>query len=81
MLSPFQKYFKKGSCENKVGRYHRMFVDVQEFELLKYVFHVDNLFYGLTKTEFWNLWITKQKKQTNIQTTSNKSPKILSKIR
>lgn len=32
-----------------------MFNDAQEFELLEYVFHVDDLFYGLTKTEFLKL--------------------------
>lgn len=36
----------------KKGSYQRKFNDCQGFELLEYLFHVDDLFYVLTKTEF-----------------------------
>lgn len=54
-LSTLQRHLKKGTSEKKLGRYQRVFNDVQENELLEYVFQVDDLFYGLTKTEFLKL--------------------------
>lgn len=54
-LATLQRHLKKGSCTKNLGRYRRVFNDVQEAELLEYIFQVDDLFYGLTKNEFLKL--------------------------
>lgn len=60
-LSTLQRHLKKGTSKKKLGRFVKVFNDEQEQELLKYIFHVDDLFYGLTKTEFLELFKTMQK--------------------
>lgn len=50
-----QRHLKSGSSEVKLGRYVTIFSAQQETELLEYVFHMDNLFYGLSKQEFLEL--------------------------
>ena len=43
-LATLQRRIKKGSCTKNLGRYRRVFNDVQEAELLEYIFPVDDLF-------------------------------------
>jgi hypothetical protein len=50
-----QRHLKSGSCEAKLGRYITVFSADQETELVEYIFHMDNLFYGLSKQEFLEL--------------------------
>jgi hypothetical protein len=50
-----QRHLKSGSCAVKLGRYVTVFSADQESELLEYIFHMDNLFYGLSKQEFLEL--------------------------
>ncbi|XP_053600802.1 uncharacterized protein LOC128682843 [Plodia interpunctella] len=54
-LSTLQRHIKKGSADKKLGRFSTVFNDQQESELIEYLFHMDNLFYGLTKSEFLSL--------------------------
>lgn len=54
-LSTLQRHIKKGSAEKTLGRFRCVFTEQQETELLEYVFHMDNLFYGLTRQEFCSL--------------------------
>ncbi|XP_047033976.1 uncharacterized protein LOC124640306 [Helicoverpa zea] len=54
-LSTLQRHIQKGSAEKKLGRYTTVFTKSQEDELLEYVFHMDSLYFGLTKSEFLKL--------------------------
>lgn len=51
-LSTLQRYLKKGSADKKLGRLITVFTAEQETELLDYLFHMDNLFFGLIKSVF-----------------------------
>lgn len=51
-LSTLQRHIKKGSAEKSLGRFRCVFTEEQETELIEYLFHMDNLFYGLNKQEF-----------------------------
>jgi len=50
-----QRHLQSGSFEKKLGRFVTVFSPEQETELLEYVFHMDALFYGLSKKEFLEL--------------------------
>ncbi|KOB65158.1 Uncharacterized protein OBRU01_23139 [Operophtera brumata] len=52
---PFQRHLQSGSAKKKLGRHTIVFTPEQEMELIEYVFHMDALFYGLSKTEFLEL--------------------------
>lgn len=54
-LSTLQRLVKKGYPEKKLGRFTTVFSATQELELVEYLFHMDNLFFGLTKKEFLQL--------------------------
>ncbi|CAH2104179.1 unnamed protein product [Euphydryas editha] len=54
-LSTLQKQLKKGSAKKILGRFVPVFTEAQELELVNYIFHMDSLFYGLTKKEFLEL--------------------------
>lgn len=43
-----RRHLKTGSVKKKLGRFTTVFTFEQEKELLEYVFHMDNLFFGLT---------------------------------
>ncbi|KOB68203.1 Uncharacterized protein OBRU01_12047 [Operophtera brumata] len=53
--STLQRHLKSGSAKKKLGRHTTVFTPEQEMELIEYVFHMDALFYGLSKTEFLEL--------------------------
>lgn len=50
-LSTLQRHVKKGCPKKKLGRFTTVFTAAQELELVEYLFHMDNLFFGLTKTK------------------------------
>lgn len=50
-----RRHLKTGSAKKKLGRFTTVFALQQEEELLEYVFHMDNLFFGLTKEDFLQL--------------------------
>lgn len=54
-LSTLQRHVKKGFPKKKLGRFTTVFTAAQELELVEYLFHMDNLFFGVTKTEFLKL--------------------------
>ncbi|KAJ8706956.1 hypothetical protein PYW08_011090 [Mythimna loreyi] len=54
-LSTLQRHIKKGCPKRKLGRFITVFNENQEKELLEYVFHMDSLFFGLTKIDFLKL--------------------------
>lgn len=54
-LSTLQRHLKKGSAKKILGRFVPVFTEAQELELVNYIFHMDSLFYGLTKKEFLEL--------------------------
>ncbi|XP_045542072.1 MFS-type transporter clz9-like [Papilio machaon] len=50
-----RRHIATGSAKKKLGRYKAVFTPQQEEELLEYVFHMDNIFFGLTKEDFLHL--------------------------
>lgn len=54
-LSTLQRHIKKGCSKKKLGRFTTVFTPTQEEELIEYLFHMDNLFFGLNKKEFLEL--------------------------
>lgn len=53
--STLQRHLQSGSAKKKLGRHTTVFTPEQEIELIEYLFHMDALFYGLSKTEFLKL--------------------------
>lgn len=53
--STLQRHLQSGSAKKKLGRYTTVFTPEEEKELIEYVFHMDALFYGLSKKEFLEL--------------------------
>lgn len=54
-LSTLQSHMKKSSPKKTLGRFRNVFTEEQETELLEYIFHMNNLFCGLTRQEFCSL--------------------------
>lgn len=50
-----RRHLKSGTSKKKLGRFTTVFTLEQEEELLEYVFHMDQLFFGLSKEEFLQL--------------------------
>lgn len=50
-----RRHILTGSATKKLGRYKAVFTPQQEEELLEYIFHMDNLLFGLTKEDFLKL--------------------------
>lgn len=54
-LSTLQRHIKKGSAKKVLGSKKPIFTEAQELELVEYVFHMDDIFFGMTKKEFLEL--------------------------
>ncbi|XP_041983266.1 uncharacterized protein LOC121736248 [Aricia agestis] len=50
-----RRHLKTGCSIKKLGRFTTVFTLQQEEELLEYVFHLDSLFFGMTKEDFLQL--------------------------
>lgn len=55
LRTTLRRHLKKGCAKKKLGRFTTVFTPQQKTELLEYVLHMNDLFFGITKEDFLQL--------------------------